>query len=436
MKKISLILCIAVLFLLTSIPGTAAALGGDEGWITVYCNVDDASVYFDGKYMGVTRDGSYTATVYTTGAPYTSAKVEKSGYTTATVSLTMPEKGQTTNAYATLNPIVTPTPVRYGSIFVSSQPSGAEIYFNGDYRGLSPLTISDVWPGSYTIRAEKSGYQDYSTTAYVSSGVQTAVYCTLTPHVTTGSLYVISTPSGSNIYLDAAYKGTTPLTISNIASGTHILEVDHAGYYDWKSTVDVPAGGTRTIDATLNSMPSSTTGWIYVSSSPGGASVTLDGTIMGQTPSSGSLKLNNVAIGTHAVVLNRPGYQQYSTTTSVSANTVTEVSAILQPTTTPSGSGGLSVSSTPAGANVFLDNAFVGISPLTLSDVSAGTHTVSMKLDGYQEYSVSTQVNSGAVSTVSAALTPITPTPKSAPVPVLAGIAVIGAVLLFFRKRA
>lgn len=434
MKKTYLTLCIAALTLLICIPG-AAGLGGDEGWITVYCNVDGASVYFDGKYMGEISGGSYTAVVYTTGAPYSMATVEKSGYTTATASLTMPGKGQTTTVYTTLNPVVTPVPVRYGSIFVSSQPSGAEIYFNGDYRGLSPLTIADVWPGSYTIRAEKTGYQDYSTTAYVSSGTQTTVHCPLTPHVTTGSLYVLSTPAGSNIYLDAAYKGTTPLTISNIAAGTHILEVDHAGYYDWKSTVDVPAGGTRTIDATLNPMPSSTTGWIYVSSSPGGASVTLDGTIMGETPSSGSLKLNNIATGTHAVVLNRPGYRQYTATVSVSANTVTEVSALLQPTAAPTGTGGLTVTSTPAGANVFLDNAFVGISPLTLPDVAAGTHTVSMKLDGYQEYSVSTQVNSGAVSTVSAALTKVTPTPKSSPAPIVAGVAIIGAVLLFLRKK-
>jgi hypothetical protein len=114
---------------------------------------------------------------------------------------------------------------------------------------------------------------------------------------------------------------------------------------------------------------------------------------------------------------------------------VTEVSALLQPTTVPPGSGGLTVTSNPAGANVFLDNAFVGISPLTLPDVTAGTHTISMKLDGYQEYSVSTQVNSGAVSTVSAALTKVTPTPKSSPIPVLAGVAIFGAVLIIIRKK-
>lgn len=427
--------CLAGCLALILIPGVSA-LGGEEGWITVYCNVDGASVYFDGTYKGTISGGSFTASVYTTATPFRTATVEKSGYTTYSSPITMPSAGQTTTIYATINPIVTPTPDQYGSLFISSQPSGAEIYLNGEYRGLSPLTVYNLWPGTYTVRAEKTGYQDYSTPAYVSATVQTTVHCPLTPQSSPGSLYVISTPTGSNVYLDSVYKGTSPVTISNIAPGTHNLEVDHAGYYDWKSTVSVPTGGTRTVDATLNPMPSSTTGWVYVSSSPGGATVTLDGTNMGETPSSGSLKLNNVGVGSHAVVLTRPGYQQYTATTSVSANTVTEVSAILQPTTTPSGTGSLMVTSTPAGANVFIDNAFVGISPVTVPGVAAGTHTVSMKLDGYQEYSVSTQVNSGAVSTVSAALSKVTPTPRAASVP--AALAVIGigiAALVLFSRR-
>ncbi|MDD1694810.1 MAG: PEGA domain-containing protein [Methanoregula sp.] len=435
MRSVTAIACIAFCLALVITPG-ASALGGDEGWIKVVSNVDGASVYLNGEYKGVTSGGSLSIPVYTTGTPYNTATVEKSGYTSYTGAVSMPSAGETTTFYATLNPITTPTPVSYGSISVSSQPSGAEIYFNGDYRGLAPLVIYDVWPGSYTIRAEKSGYQDYSTTAYVSSGVQTSVYCQLSALNTAGALYVLSTPSNSNVYLDSAYKGTTPITINNLASGSHILEIDHTGYYDWKSSVNVPNGGTRTIDATLNPMPSSTTGWIYVSSSPGGASVTLDGSSMGETPSSGSLKLNNIATGSHTVVLTRSGYQQYSATTSVSSNTVTEVSAILEPTTTPSGTGGLTVTSTPPGANVFLDNAFVGISPLTLSSVATGDHVVSLQLEGYQEYSVTTPVNTGAVSTVSAALTRITPTLKSAMIPAAGLLALFLAALIVIRRKS
>ncbi|NMB79717.1 MAG: PEGA domain-containing protein [Methanomicrobiales archaeon] len=419
-------------FLLLAFLSPVAAIGGDEGWIEVRCNVDGASVSFDDTYKGTITSGVLTVPVYTTAKPFRTVYVERAGYYPWSGLVTMPSPGQTTTIYATLNPV--PVPVQYGTIYVESTPAGAEISFNGDYRGLSPLTISDVWPGTYTITAEKSGYHTYSATTSVSSGTRSSVYCPLSPLTTTGSLYVLSTPSNANIYLDAVYKGRTPMTISNIAAGTHILEVDTSGYYDWKSTVDVPPGGTKTISATLNPMPTATTGWVYVASSPGGASVTLDGSPVGQTPYSGSLKLNGIAAGDHTVGLSLAGYAPYSAKVSVSPNTVSEVSAILQPSAPVSTTGSLSISSTPAGANVFVDNNFIGITPLTTSSVTTGTHTVTIRMDGYQEYSVSTPVNAGATSTVSAALLPVTPAPSS-DIPVFLGILALGLAGIFVSRK-
>lgn len=402
------------------------ALGGEEGWIDVRCNVDGASVSFDGQYKGIISGGSLTVPVYTTAAPYKSFTVEKSGYNPYSGSLEMPKAEQTLTVYATLNPVPTPVPVNYGTISVESQPAGAQIYFNGNYRGIAPLTISDVWPGKYTIEAELSGYQPYTTSVTVTSGFRTSVYCPMTRLDTSGSLYIFSQPANSNIYLDGVYRGTTPLTLDNLAATTHILQLDHTGYYDWKSTVDIPAGGTRTVSATLNPMPTSSKGWVYVSSSPGGAMVTIDGVGFGQTPASGSLKLNNIPAGDHTVALSLAGYQPYSTVTGVSANTVSEVSKILQPISTVSGRGGLSVSSTPSAANVFLDNNFIGITPLTINEVGAGSHLLTLKEEGYQDYSTTIQVNTGATSTVAAVLLSTTPTPRS-PLP---GIMVLGSLLI------
>jgi len=428
MAKKAVLTLIVVLILFAP---SVAALGGDEGWIEIRCNVNGASVQFDGSHKGVISGGSLTVPVYTTAAPYHTVTVAKSGYTTYSGSLTMPAAGETTTVYATLNP----TQVNYGTISVESSPSGAEIYFNGDYRGLAPVTISEVWPGSYTISAEKEGYHTYTTTTSVSSGTRSNVYCPLSPLNTAGSLYVLSDPSGANIYLDASYKGKTPMTISTIAAGTHILEIDHAGYYDWKSNVDVPAGGTRTISASLNPVPASSTGWIYVTSSPGGASVALDNNLVGQTPYSGSLKLNNIGVGSHTVSLTLPGYAAYTTQVSVSPSTVTEVNAILTPSAPASATGALSITSTPAGANVFVDNNFIGITSLEMNTVSAGMHTVTIRMDGYHEYSATTPVNAGATSTVSAALLPeTTPTTKS-DLPVLPVIAVLALAGIALSRR-
>jgi len=431
MKGLVFLFCITVCLLLSLLPA-ASAVGGNEGWIEIQCNVNGASVSFNGEYKGVTSGGSLTVPVFTTGTPYTSFTVSKSGYIPFDGALSMPAEGQTKTFYATLNPISTQTtapPVRYGSISAESSPTGADIYFNGNYRGRAPLTITEVWPGTYSLSAEMSGYRTYTTTVSVSSDQRSAVSFPMTPVNTAGALYIISSPSGADINLDGTFRGKTPITLSNLASGTHTIQLNYPGYYDWKSTVEVPEGGTKTASATLNPIPGSSTGWIYVSSSPGGASVTLDGSSVGQTPASGSLKLNAVAVGDHTVALELTGYERYSTRTSVSSNTVSEVSAVLTPTSPPSGKGALSLSSNPAGANVYVDNSFIGIAPLTANDIAAGSHLVTFKMDGYQDYSTNALVTAGTTGTVSAGLLPVTtPTPKSPvfPITALAALGIIG----------
>ena len=275
MKRSFFLLGITTICLFLFLLPAASALGGGEGWIQIQCNVNGASVSFNGENKGEISGGSLTVPVYTTGTPYTSFSVSKSGYIPFEGELSMPAEGQTRTYYATLNPIPTETtspPVRYGSIAVESLPTGADIYFDGSYRGRAPLTITDVWPGTFPISAEMTGYRTFTTTVTVSSDTRSSVICSLSPMNTAGALYVISSPANAGVTLDGLYKGKTPITLNNLAADTHILQLDYPDYYDWKSSVEVPSGGTKTVSATLNPMPGSSTGWIYVTSSPGGAS--------------------------------------------------------------------------------------------------------------------------------------------------------------------
>ena len=146
------------------------------------------------------------------------------------------------------------------------------------------------------------------------------------------------------------------------------------------------------------------------------------------------MKLNTIAVGDHTVALSLSGYKSYSSRTSVSSNTVTEVSAVLVPEGTSSGKGTMSISSNPSGTNVFVDNNFIGISPLTTNEIVAGNHLVTFKMDGYQDYSTNALVNAGTTSTVSAALLPVTPSPKSPllPLTTLGALGILG--LLIVRK--
>jgi len=430
MKKLLLFLCIAIIAVAVSVPAVYA-LGGDQGWIEIRCNINGASVSFNSEYKCTIEGGSCIVLVYTTGTPYTLFTVEKTGYYPYQGQLTMPSAGETRSFYATLNPVPTQTPVPppdYGSINVDSSPSGAAVYLNGNYRGVAPFTITQVRPGSYSVDCDLPNYQPYSTTTTVSMGTTSYVNCPLQKIVSPGTLYIVSDPPGAATYLDGTYKGKTPLSLSNVAPATHTVEFDLSGYYDWKSTVSVPSGGTKTVSATLVPVPSGTTGWIFVTSNPAGATVYLDGAVAGQTAVNGALNIDNVRKGDHAIRVEMTGYQPYATTVSVQVSTVSDVIATLLPS--PGTTGTLSVSSTPAGANVFIDNVLKGVTPITLADIQTGDHQILLRLNGYQDYTVTQRVNAGATNTITTTLnlnkTPEPTKSGTLPLVIIGALAFIG----------
>ncbi len=95
-------------------PTAPAVIGGGQGWYTVNCNVNGATVTFDNQVVGTITQGTLTVPVYTTGTPYQTYTVSMNGYIPYTASLTsVPAPGQTVALYATLNPAPTavPTPL-------------------------------------------------------------------------------------------------------------------------------------------------------------------------------------------------------------------------------------------------------------------------------------------------------------------------------------
>lgn len=415
----TLIIVTTLLALCAGIPAVSAQIGGDEAWYRVHCNIDGADVYFDGQYQGTTYGGVLDVPVYTTGAPYNNVRVEKSGYQTYSGSLpSTPPAGETRDVYVTLQPAETA-----GSIRVTSSPSGAAIYLNGQYRGTAPLTIQSLSPGTYSLDADRSGYLSDHSTVTVRAGQQSNIQFTLTPIQQYGSIKVTSSPSGAYIYMDGVYKGRTPLTLTSVSAQKHNLELDLSGYYDWKSTVTVSPGVISYVNAYLTSVPSETTGAIDVVSYPAGADVFLDEKYQGKTPSAGAYAISNVPVGSHTVRVALSGYQDYTTSVAVSGATTSHITASLQPGQ-PTSTGSISVTSSPSGAEVYIDNAYRGVTPLTVDGVATGTHAVRVALGGYGDWSTTVQVGAGSTASASASLSPM---PTQAPHTGMAPFAVVGA---------
>src|SRR3989338_787780 len=57
-----------------------------------------------------------------------------------------------------------------GSLNVTSTPISASVYVDGYYKGLTPLTISNLSIGNHTVRVAKSVYSSYQVTRYIYAG--------------------------------------------------------------------------------------------------------------------------------------------------------------------------------------------------------------------------------------------------------------------------
>jgi hypothetical protein len=254
MKKITIILFLVACLTVGMIPAASAA-GVNQGWIRIFCNVDGASVFFDNNYQGVISDGQLLVPVYM-AVPVHTFRVEKEGFTTAAGTLTLPDPGATTLAYATIRPIITQTPVppsMYGSMSVNTSPRGAKIYLDGYYRGTSPFAFDQIEPGSHTIEATLDGYYRYTTMIGIAAGSTADVYFTLQAiSLAPNSLNITSDPTHAFVYLDKIFVGKTPLALDMVYTGNHDIELIAPGYNSWSTSVNFPGGGsTRSISATM-----------------------------------------------------------------------------------------------------------------------------------------------------------------------------------------
>ena len=79
--------------------------------------------------------------------------------------------------------------------------------------------------------------------------------------------------------------------------------------------------------------------------------------------------------------------------------------------------GQILIYSSPSGANIYLDNAYKGITPLILPNVPVGSHTVTLRMNGYQDLVKPVNVIGGSTVDGSGTLSAGSQPNPSAPAP-------------------
>jgi hypothetical protein len=410
--------------------------GSQKGYYQVSSNPTGGSVLFDGTNYGLTP---VTITVSTTGTPGHTITVSMAGYQTWSQYYSgNPTSDQTITVFATLLPVV-----QTGYISVTSNPSGASAVLDNGYDQLTtPGTFNAVTTGWHNVQVSKSGYQIYSTSIEVKPGATSTVYATLTPNKQVGSISVSSNPVGASLYVDTIYQGLTNQIVGNLAAGPHTVLLKKSGYKDFSQSMTVNSDQTVYMTATLAPLSNPTTGDLDVSSSPSGASIYLNGAYQGETRASSPFYVTGLSPATYTVVLKKSGYLDYTTATQIVAGTTAHVSAVLQPASGTPTTASADIFSQPSGADVFINNAYKGVTPLSFDNVpidAAKTYTVDIKLAGYQPYTSSGTISPGQNVVINAALAPMTqPTTTKSPLslmPIVGALSIIGLLSIVAIKK-
>ena len=189
-----------------------------------------------------------------------------------------------------------------GSAKITSSPSGAEVWLNDEFIGITPHIIHEKPSGTYKLRLELPDYVSNEATIVIKKGKETIHHRELASNW--GKISISSSPTGATVYLDDVLvtDKTTPCVLDRVTPGVHVVKFFLAGHSEGTARTSVIRGKTASVAAKLEPMR----GRLVVSSSYGGGSkcegnLKIDGQIVGRTPWQG-----DVSAGSHTVEVQCP----------------------------------------------------------------------------------------------------------------------------------
>jgi hypothetical protein len=191
----------------------------------------------------------------------------------------------------------------------------------------------------------------------------------------TGSISVTSEPSGSQVSIDGAVRGETPLTIA-LDAGAHTVVVG-TGEQARSQDVSVTRGGDATMHVQLPAAIAApaVTGKtaLQIATEPPGARVWIDGESRGVAP----LTVSNLTPGDHAVTVRSGAGDPISRTVTLQQGTTASL-VITTPNTTSSFASGYLSIQTPIALQVMENGALLGTTDMPRIMLSAGAHELDL----------------------------------------------------------
>src|SRR6266852_914805 len=215
-----------------------------------------------------------------------------------------------------------------------------------------------------------------------------------------GAIHVVTDVIGATAVLRGATgnvlnKCETPCSFNNLSPSRYSLEVQKDGYQSVQTALQVKSGDAQDQKIKLESLAKG----IFISTQPPGADVFINGAKQsGQTPVTLPL-----AAGQYNLVLRLQGYEAYAGGIQVKDNIQTQLHV---PLTEKSAIrvAWAQVNSNPKGAEIIVDGTSTGRFTPARVQVPSGLHTMTLRLNGFQQAKRTFQVSEGGTVTINESL--------------------------------
>jgi serine/threonine protein kinase len=164
-----------------------------------------------------------------------------------------------------------------GQMVVRSNPTRAGVTVNGEWRGRTPLTLSGLRFGSYTVRIVQPGFTTAREEIRLSAAAPSralsfrlqraagspasagargpappAASRGAAPARLVGSIYVDSRPRGARVVLDGRPVGVTPTRVNDVPIGSHVVRLELPDHRLWAVSTSVAAGKETPVTGSLD----------------------------------------------------------------------------------------------------------------------------------------------------------------------------------------
>lgn len=188
----------------------------------------------------------------------------------------------------------------WANVVIDSKPASAEIWLNGESRGLTPQTL-ELDSGQYSLDLRHQNFMPYIKDFFVDASqpfdLPVAELFTSPSH-----LVITSTPTKATVTVAGQDQGVTPFTVRLNPNTEHSISLSKPGFRSNQQTVTLKPGEQQNISATLEAI----LGTIVLNVEPTDSEIFINGKFVGN----GNVKLS-LPSASQRLEIRKSGYEVY-----------------------------------------------------------------------------------------------------------------------------